>query len=56
MVLVHWTLSGGTPDSPVCRAHSFSICSFEFEPYLVYLLVCVEPVCTCRTYILEQTS
>jgi hypothetical protein len=34
-VLVHRTLSGGTPDSSVCqtRAHSVS-CSFVFEPYL----------------------
>jgi hypothetical protein len=44
--LVHRTLSGGTPDSPVrqTRAAFGWICSFLFEPYLGILLVCVEPM------------
>jgi hypothetical protein len=44
--LVHRTLSGGTPDSPVrqTRAHFDSLLLFLFEPFLGLLLVCVEPL------------
>jgi hypothetical protein len=31
-------------------------CSFLLNPNLIFLLVYVEPLCTCRTYNLEQTS
>jgi hypothetical protein len=42
--LVHRTLSGGTPDSPVrqTRAASVVFCSFYLNPFLDFLLVCVE--------------
>jgi hypothetical protein len=45
--LVHRTLSGGTPDSPVrqTRAHfGFPFCSFLLKPNLFFWLVCVEPL------------
>jgi hypothetical protein len=31
-------------------------CSFLLNPNFDILLVCVEPLCTCRIYNLEQTS
>jgi hypothetical protein len=44
--LVHRTLSGGTPDSPVrqTRAHFGVFCSLYLNPFLVFLLVCCEPL------------
>jgi hypothetical protein len=44
--LVHRTLSGGAPDSPVrqTRAPSVVFCSFYLNPFLDFLLVCVEPL------------
>jgi hypothetical protein len=36
--------------------HTRFLCSFVFNPNFNLLLVCVEPLCTCRTYNLEQTS
>jgi hypothetical protein len=36
--------------------HTRFLCSFEFDPNFNILLVCVEPLCTCRIYNLEQTS
>jgi hypothetical protein len=43
--LVHQTLFGGTPDSPVrqTRAAFSWFCSFLLNPILDFLLVCVEP-------------
>jgi hypothetical protein len=54
----HQTLSGGTPDSPVRQTRVLFrfFCSFLLNPNLILLLVCVEPLCTCRTYNLEKTS
>jgi hypothetical protein len=39
--VVHRTLSGGTLDSPVrqTREHFGSLCSFLFEPFLIFVLV-----------------
>jgi hypothetical protein len=31
-------------------------CSFLLNPNLIFFLVCVEPLCTCRIHNLEQTS
>jgi hypothetical protein len=45
--LVHQTLSGGAPDSPVRDAPglpSVVFCSFYLNPFLDLLLVCVEPL------------
>jgi hypothetical protein len=56
--LVHRTLYGGTPDSPVrqTRAAFGWFCSFLFEPFLgLYIGLCWT-FGTCRTYNLEQTS
>jgi hypothetical protein len=43
--MVHRTLSGGTPDSPVRQstAHSCSLLHFNLVHNLNLLLVCVEP-------------
>jgi hypothetical protein len=40
-LVVHRTLSGGTPDSPVrqTREHFGFLCSFLFEPFLIFVLV-----------------
>jgi hypothetical protein len=48
-VLVHRTLSGGTPDSPVRQtsAHLGFFAPFFLNSILIFLLVCVEPLCTC---------
>jgi hypothetical protein len=56
--LVHRTLFGGTPDSPVrqIRVLFGFFCSFLLNPNLIFLLVCFEPLCTCRIHNLEQTS
>jgi hypothetical protein len=56
--LVHRTLSGGAPDSPVrqTRAAFGFFCSFLFEPYLVLFIGLCWTFGTCRTYNLEQTS
>jgi hypothetical protein len=56
--VVHRTLSGGIPDSPVRQTRVLFgfICSFLLNPNLIFLLVCVEPLCTCRIHNLEQTS
>jgi hypothetical protein len=58
MVRVQRTLSSGTPDSPVrqTRAHLGFFAPFFLNHNLIFLLVCVEPLCTCRIYNLEQTS
>jgi hypothetical protein len=44
--VVHRTLSGGTSDSPVCQTRAAFGCLllFLFEPFLGFLLVCVEPL------------
>ena len=44
--LVHRTLSGGTPDSPVrqTRAAFGCLLLFYLNPFLDFLLVCVEPL------------
>jgi hypothetical protein len=56
--LVHRTLFGGTPDSPVRQTRVLFgfFCSFLLNPNFDLLLVCVETLCTCRIYNLEQTS
>jgi hypothetical protein len=56
--LVHQTLSGGTPDSPVrqTRAAFGFFCSFLFEPFLGLFIGLCWTFGTCRTYNLEQTS
>jgi hypothetical protein len=56
--LVHRTLSGGTPDSPVrqTRAHFGVFCSFLFEPFLGLFIGLLWTFGTCRTHNLEQTS
>jgi hypothetical protein len=80
--LVHWTVSGGTPDSPVnfsgarlekpeggefgvvwswCTGQSGApdqgtlgfFAPFFLNPFFNLLLICVEPLCTCRIYNLE---
>jgi hypothetical protein len=50
-VLVHRTLFGA-PDQGTLRF----FCSFALNPNFDLLLVCVEPLCTCGIYNLEQTS
>jgi hypothetical protein len=44
--LVHRTLSGGTPDSPVRQTRAAFGCLLVFyvNPFLDFLLVCVEPL------------
>jgi hypothetical protein len=39
--MVHRTLSGGTPDSPERQTmeHFGFLCSFIFEPFLIFVLV-----------------
>jgi hypothetical protein len=56
--LVHRTLSGGTPNSPVrqTRAAFGWFCSFLFEPYLGLFIGLCWTFGTCGTYNLEQTS
>jgi hypothetical protein len=56
--LVHRTLSGGAPDSPVrqTRAAFGFPCSFLFEPFLGLFIGLCWTFGTCRTYNLEQTS
>jgi hypothetical protein len=56
--LVHRTLSGGTPDSPVrqTRAAFGWFLLFLFEPFLGLFLGLCWTFGTCRTYLLEQTS
>jgi hypothetical protein len=56
--LVHRTLSGGTPDSPVrqTRAAFGCFCSFLFEPFLGLFIGLCWTFGICRTYDLEQTS
>jgi hypothetical protein len=48
----------GAPDNPVCqtRAHLGFFAPFFLNPNFDLLLVCVEPLCTCGIYNLEQTS
>jgi hypothetical protein len=56
--LVHRTLSGGAPDSPVgqTRAHFGCLLLFLFQPFLgLYIGLCWT-FGTCRTHNLEQTS
>jgi hypothetical protein len=56
--MVHWTLSGGTPDSPVrqTRAAFGFLLLLSFEPYLVLFIGLCRTFGTCRTHNLEQTS
>jgi hypothetical protein len=56
--LVHWTLSGGTPDSPVRQTKAAFGCLllFLFEPFLGLFIGLCWTFGTCRTYNLEQTS
>jgi hypothetical protein len=47
------------PDTVRCArpGHpSVSFAPFFLNPNLIFLLVCVEPLCTCGIYNLEQTS
>jgi hypothetical protein len=48
----------GAPDSPVrqTREHFGFLCSFVFEPFLIFVLVLSWTFGTWRTYTLEQTS
>ena len=48
----------GTLGSPVRQTRVLFgfFCSFLLNPNFDLLLVCVEPLCTCITYTLEQTS
>jgi hypothetical protein len=49
----------GAPDTVRCarpRHTSVSFAPFFLNPNLIFLLVCVEPLCTYRIYNLEQTS
>jgi hypothetical protein len=56
--VVHQTLSGGTPDSPVrqTRAAFGCLLLFLFEPFLGLFIGLCWTFDACRTYILEQTS
>jgi hypothetical protein len=56
--LVHRTLFGGTPDSPVrqTRAAFGCLLLFLFEPFLGRFIGLCWTFGTCRTYNLEQTS
>jgi hypothetical protein len=56
--LVHRTLSGGTPDSPVRQSSATFGCLllFLFEPFLGLFIGLLWTFGTCRTYNLEQTS
>ena len=56
--VVHQTLSGGTPDSPVHQTRVLFgfFRSFLLNPNFDLLLVCVELICTYIIYNLEQTS
>jgi hypothetical protein len=56
--LVHRTLSGGAPDSPVrqTRAHFGILLLFLFEPFLGLFIGLLWIFGTCKTYNLEQTS
>jgi hypothetical protein len=56
--LMHRTLSGGTPDSPVRQTRTTFgwFCSFLFEPYLGLFIGLCWTFGTCRTYNLEQTT
>jgi hypothetical protein len=55
---VYQTLSGGTPDSPVCqtRAHFGCLLLSLFESFLGLFIGLLWTFGTCRTYNLEQTS
>jgi hypothetical protein len=51
--------SPGAPDTIRCARPGHTLVSFApffLNPNLIFLLVCVEPLCTCRIYNLEQTS
>jgi hypothetical protein len=50
-VLVHQTLSGALDQSTLKV-----LAPLNLNPIFYLLLVCTEPICTCRTYNLEQTS
>jgi hypothetical protein len=56
--LVHRTLCGGTPDSPVRQTRTAFGCLllFLFEPFLGLFISLCWTFGTCRTYNLEQTS
>jgi hypothetical protein len=56
--LVHRTLSGGAPDSPVrqTRAHFGCLLLFLFEAFLGLFIGLLWTFGTCRTHNLEQTS
>jgi hypothetical protein len=56
--LVHQTLSGGTPDSPMRQTKAAFDCLllFLFEPFLGLFIGLCWTFGTCRTYNLEQTS
>jgi hypothetical protein len=56
--LVHRTLSGGTPDSPVrqTRAAFGILCSFVLNPFFLTCIDLLWTFGTCRTHNLEQTS
>jgi hypothetical protein len=49
--VAHRTVRCARPGHP-----SVSFAPFFLNPNLIFLLVCVEPLCTCRKYNLEQTS
>jgi hypothetical protein len=49
----------GAPDTVGCARPgqpSVVFCSFYLNPFLNFLLVCVEPLAPVKTYNLEQTS
>jgi hypothetical protein len=56
--LVHRTLSGGTPDSPVrqTRVPLGCLLLYLFEPFLGLFIGLLWTFGTCKTYRLEQTS
>jgi hypothetical protein len=56
--LVHRTLSGDTPDSPVrqTKAAFGTFCSFVLNPFFYLCIGLLWTFGTCRTYFVEQTS
>jgi hypothetical protein len=48
----------GAPDTVRCArpGHTRFLAPLYLKPFFNLILVCVEPLCTCRSYTLEQTS
>jgi hypothetical protein len=57
-LLVHWTLSGGAPDSPVrqTRAAFGMLCCLVLNPFFWLCIGLLWTFATCRTHNLEETS